>query len=336
MFHLRSKVVWQESAPHVLLLSKFKSAREDYSEGRLGGHDWEEWEEVLNESPRKAMKRFLKDGVLEQASLEGCLAYKFKVPELKAMLKRHGLSMSGRKADLIDRLIEADPQGMKKAVSGLSLLQCSEQGQEIVERYEAAEREKRVQLEQSLLNALQQHEFRKAVELRVSYEAEQIFPSGLGIDWQDYPFNEHDVGMIESIFTRKPRVMAHLSDEQLEPLRVGAGMIVLGWTPSQMKKWLPSDLDNGLHVSNWGAALMLHSHAHYLREMRQARKFQNDGVFQYEVSIETCNDDYVCDACRRIASRKYTVEVAPELPYEKCTSEDGCRCAVGVRPIVPD
>ena len=336
MFRFRSKVVWQESVPHILLLSRYKNAREDYREGWLGGHDWEEWEKVLNESPRKAIGRFLKDGALEQASLEGCLAYKFKVSELETMLKQYGLSVSGRKPDLIDRLIQADPEGMKKTVSGLSLFQCSEQGREIVERYEAAEREKRVRLDQSLLSALQQHEFRKAVELRVSYEAEQVFSRGLNIDWQDYPFNEHDVGMINTIFTRTPRVLAQLGDEQLEPLRIGAGMLVLGWNAGQVKKWLPSDVEPGLHVSDWRAALMLHSHAHYLQEMRQAHELEKEGVFQYEVSIETCNDDHVCDACRRIASRKYTVEGAPELPYEKCTSEDGCRCSVSVVPVVPE
>jgi hypothetical protein len=280
------------------------------------------------------MKRFLKENALEQASLEGCLAHRFKVAELKAMLKQNGLSVSGRKADLIDRLVQVDPEGMKQAVSGLSLLQCSEQGLEIVKRYEATEREKRIELEHSLLRALRRREFRKAVELRVQYEAEQVFPRGLGIDWQDYPFSENDVAMIDSIFTRTPGVLAQLSEEQLEPLRIGAGMLVLGWNAGQVGRWLPVDLETGLQLSNGRAAMMLHSHAHYLIEMQQAHEYE--GWFQLEVSIQTCNDDHVCSACSSIASRKYTVSEIPELPYEKCTSENGCRCVVSVTPVVPE
>ena len=176
-FRFRSKLDWRESAAHILLLSRFKNAREEYREGWLAGHDWEEWEAALNESPQKAMRRFLDEDVLERASLTECLAYKYKASDLKAMLRQRGLQVSGRKTDLIDRLIQADREGMQVAVSGLSLFQCSEQGREIVEKYQATEGEKRARLEQALLGALKEREFSKAVDLRVSYAAEQVFPT---------------------------------------------------------------------------------------------------------------------------------------------------------------
>jgi hypothetical protein len=332
MFRFRSKVDWRESASHLLFLSKFKSAREKYREGWLGGHDWEEWETALNESPQKATRRFLDDGVLEQASLTGCLAYKFKVSDLKAMLKQYGLRVSGRKADLIDRLIQADREGMQQAVSDLTLLQCSNQGQEVVERYQESEREKRTSLEQAVLDALRERDFRKAADLRVSYEAEQVFPRGMGIDWQDYSFSAADMAMLSTIFQHRPKVLAQLSDEQLEPLRLAAGMYLLGWNRGQVSDWLPSDLETGLQVSNDAAAMLLHSYAKNLEEIRTARRQSRAGVFQYIVEIQTCSDGIVCEACRELASREYVPDDVPELPNERCRSEDGCRCWYSARP----
>ncbi len=329
MFRFRSKADWRESAPHIFLLSKFQSAREEYKGGWLGGHDWDEWTRVLKESPQKAIRRFLKDGALEQARLEGCLAHKFKISELKGMLRQHGLSVSGSKADLIDRLIQIDRAGMMQAVSGLPLLQCSSQGQEAVDRYLAHVKQRETELEQQIIEALQQREFGRIPQLVHSFDGEQVFPEGVSVG------GSQGRALLNSIFTQTPNVLAQLSDEQLEPLRIGAGMLVLGWTPGQVRKWLPSDLETGLQVSNWGAALMLHSHAHYSRQMQQAHETNKEGWFEVEIEIQTANDDHVCEACRTIASEKYQVSEVPELPYVKCTSEDGCRCSVSVRPVLP-
>jgi hypothetical protein len=334
-FRFRSKVDWRESAAHILLLSKFKGAREEYREGWLGGHAWEEWETALNESPQKAMRRLLDDGVLEQASLTECLAYKFKASDFKAMLRQRGLRVSGRKADLIDRLIQADCEGMQQAVSDLTLFKCSEQGREIVEQCKGAEREKRASLERTVLGSLQDRNFRKAVDLYVSYEAEQVFPKGMGIDWQDYPFSSEDVSKLSIIFEQRPKVLAQLSGEQLEPLRLAAGMFVLGWNIGQVSDWLPSDLETGLQMSNAAAAMQLYSYAVSLREIQEARVIEKEGFFRYIVEVRTCNDDIVCMACRELASKAYSLDDVPELPHEKCTSEDGCRCWLSVTPLVP-
>lgn len=46
------------------------------------------------------------------------------------------------------------------------------------------------------------------------------------------------------------------------------------------------------------------------------------------VQVQTCDDEYVCPACRLLASELYRVNEVPELPYEECQSEGGCRCSV--------
>jgi len=33
-----------------------------------------------------------------------------------------------------------------------------------------------------------------------------------------------------------------------------------------------------------------------------------------------------CEACVSLSIKSYTLDEVPELPYEHCTSEKGCRC----------
>ena len=52
----------------------------------------------------------------------------------------------------------------------------------------------------------------------------------------------------------------------------------------------------------------------------------------YVVLVYNCNDNLVCATCRSIEGEhlyKYRTEAeenGPKVPYEKCTSEGGCRC----------
>jgi tetratricopeptide (TPR) repeat protein len=94
------------------------------------------WKLMLGEEPRKAIERFLDAGMLAQASLSEHLA-KFTVAELKDMLRERELPLSGRKNDLILRLVQSDAEGMKQAISGLIVLECSEKGREAWQRYQA-------------------------------------------------------------------------------------------------------------------------------------------------------------------------------------------------------
>jgi hypothetical protein len=83
---------------------------------------------VLGEHPKKAIKRFLDEGILIEADLPKLLNYKFIISQLKTMCKDKKLPVSGKKAELISRLIQADEKGMLQEVEGLKLLCCSEIG----------------------------------------------------------------------------------------------------------------------------------------------------------------------------------------------------------------
>lgn len=44
------------------------------------------------------------------------------------------------------------------------------------------------------------------------------------------------------------------------------------------------------------------------------------------VEFRTANDNFVCANCRALERKRFPVDEAPVLPYERCTSKEGCRC----------
>ena len=306
---------WCKSEAHLLFLSKFLHAR-----AAEGFAEADYWQDVLRETPQQAIKRFIDEGVLVSPGLSEHLAYKYKISELQPMLKQRSLPVSGRKDDLISRLIEADPGGMKKAVAGLTVLQCSDRGQEIASQYLALKKQRREAAEQEVLVMLQKGKFREAGLLVSSYEAKQVFSRGLNMDWKTHDPGR-DVSGLESIFGSKPKILARLDQGKLGPLRLAAGMMSL-WGTNKARGWLPPGFETGLVMDSDSAARMLLFHARHQADLEKYRKI---GAVK-SVKILTANDQRHCEACRELDAKTYKLSEVPELPYEKCTSEMGCRC----------
>jgi hypothetical protein len=307
---------WRKSEAHLLFLSKFLHAKTAEEFSRT-----DSWKDVLKETPQQAIKRFVDEGVLVSPGLSQHLAYKYKVSELQAMLKQRGLSVSGRKDDLISRLIEADPGGMKKAVAGLTVLQCSERGQEVASQYLTSEKEKREAAKQEVLAMLERGKFTEASLRMTFYEAQQVFPPGTGISLKRNP--ARDVTVLKTIFGGRPKMLAQLNQSKLRPLQIAAGMNHL-WGTNEAMAWLPPGFETGLAMDSDIAARMLLFYAWHLADIEQWRASR----VVTSVRILTANDARTCEACRRLANRTYKLSEAPELPCERCTSEMRCRCTM--------
>jgi len=311
---------WRKSNAHLLLLSKFIRPKimGDFTKS-------DAWKTALGESPDRAIKRFLKERMLTQAGLTAQLDYKFKVSELKDMLRKRFLPVSGRKIDLIQRLVQVDIEGMKQAVTGLEVLVCTEEGRKIAEEYLANERAKRSKVEQQVMEYLRRRKFKDASVTVASYEAEQVFPRGMGIDWKHYN-PAHDITILNFIFGRKPKILARLDDKQSLILRLVAGMMYLWGTNRAKKEWLPPDFETSLAMDNHAAARMFIFHATYLANIAD---YKQSRVVK-RVEILAAPDS--CDACKKISGKRFKLSEVPELPYEHCTHKMGCRCTL--LPIV--
>ena len=316
MSGLFSSFDWRKSPAHLLLLSKFLKPQD------ITRFYTEVWKEALRENPRKAGKRLLKAQVIAPADLSGLLQAKFKVSELKSLLKKHQLPVSGRKDDLVARLIQADPGGMKKLVRGMNAMQCTDAGREVAEQYVVEEKAKRELTEQQVLEALHMKDFTRASRLVSSYEAQQVFSRGLGIDWNDHD-PTRDIETLGFIFSGHPRLLAEITSETLDELRPAAGMMFL-WGTGRGKKWIRPDLETGMHLDSQTAARMLESYALHKSELEEYRQ----GGWVNKVRVLGANDSQNCAACKKLNNRRFDLDKVPELPYEKCTSEMGCRCTI--------
>ncbi|MBC7076857.1 MAG: SAP domain-containing protein [Synergistales bacterium] len=307
---------WRKSPAHYLLLTKFLYPQDADRLARS-----EEWKGVLGEDPRRAIERFMKEGLVELVELPEMIDRQYTVSDLKKMLQQRSLATTGRKSELISRLIEADPEGMKRAVAGIMLIKCSPQGRQVAEEYLQREQAKRAQLEKEVILDLKRRKFRDAVLKIASYEAAQVFPRGMGVDWKHYdPSN--DVEILTAIFQVKPRRLSLLTDALLENVRIAAGMHTLMWNLGQATEWLEANQPAELGVPCRVAILDLVSYARFKVEIAHLRRLGYKWV-----RINTCNDNHVCEACRKLSSKRYPIDKVPDLPYERCTSE-ACRCFI--------
>lgn len=314
MFNWFGKKDWQNSSSHLLLLTKFRHG-DDPKRYKYA----EYWESALKEKPQRAIQRFLKERMLEPAELTELLNFKFKVSELKRMLKKRLLKVSGCKSELIKRLIDSDEEEMTKITKDLEILKCSMEGERLAEYYLKEEKGEREKAEKEVIKFLRHSEFLNATRIVIKYESSQVFPRGLGVDWNNYS-GESDVEVLQVIFGRIPGILNGINEGCLESLRLAAAMMQL-WGTNRASPWLPNDLKTGIHLDGDVAARMFVFHALHLRNIKQ---YKNAGI--KTVEILSVDDANICPACRKISGKKYNINNIPELPNPHCTSEIGCRC----------
>ena len=310
----RKYIEWRVSEPHLLYLSRFLYAQN--SEDAVQPH----WEGVLGELPQAAMDRFTAEGLLVPASLTAKLDRTFKVVDLKPFLKERGLPVSGKKDVLIERLTTADPQGMTAKVAHLDIVECSSNARLIAEKYVTERRAAKDAAVAESLTFVRAKKFNEASQAVSCYEAKQVFPRGIGIDWSKKN-SSRDLQVMETMFSSRPKILDGLAEDEWEPLRMAAAMMYL-WGVNMAREWLPEEFVGVPRFDADTAVRMLLFHANYKLDLV---RFHEIGV--KKATIEGCGDAS-CDACRSIAGKTMPLAEIAELPHAACTNQLGCRCYV--------
>lgn len=311
----------QYSSARLLLLSKFKNGD---SPGRYDGLGY--WEVALGENPKNAINDLIQEGLLETADLFERIDYCFKVSDLKSLLKEKGLKLTGNKKQLIQRLINSDSKAMIEATKNIDLLRCSSYGAQLIEKYLEAERKKKELVESIVINNLKQKEYSAAVNTVAQYEASQVFPRGMGIDWKDYD-GAADVEGLNMIFTLNPAILKSMGDHKIDQIRIATAMMFL-WGKNTARQWLSDDFETGIHFDEDTACRMLLFNARHYNSIKSYYEAKQAGVNILSIKVLGTSDS--CPACNKISGKKYILDEVPELPYEKCTQEKGCRCTTVV------
>lgn len=259
--------------------------------------------------------------MLEPGGLHQRIEYQFKASGLKSMLKQKGLKISGRKEDLIRRLVESDAKLMSEITRGSDLYCCTSVGMQLAENYLEGEKAKKEAAEQEVLQLLMSRKFSKAARAVSQYEAAQVFSRGLGIDWTNYSGKE-EVKRLGSIFRATPAILEGIEKTGLKQIRCCAGMMLL-WGTGTTRRWLPKRLETGIHLNADAVCRMLVFHSRYLQDLNVYRRH---GI--RTVKVRGADDGAMCSECRMISGREYRIESVPELPYAKCTCDAGCRCSI--------
>lgn len=321
---------WMNSPAHLELLSKFINPNSMYFISQ--SYRSSDWNKALKENSLTAIQRFVKEGYLVRPSLDVLMDYKFKVPDLKKLCEERGLPVSGKKADLIKRLISADELGMQRAVNDLQVVVCSEKGKLLAQAYLEMREQEREEAERLSIDCLRKRDFVQAARVVAKFEANQIFSRGLGVDWNKEAIKpgDFDVQVPKIIFEEIPTVAKGVDQEKLERFRFAAALMHLWGNSARVGHLLEGIESISEKYDNYAFVMMLSSSAINKYNLKDYRDLAREsGNNNYKIEILTCNDEHVCDTCRRLAEKKYPLfGDIPELPSPDCSH--ACRCLYGL------
>ncbi|MHB0987825.1 MAG: SAP domain-containing protein [Bellilinea sp.] len=283
-----------------------------------------QWEEVSKKSISKTIEKFIDEKLIVPPDLSQQLDYVFKVSELKEYCIERGIKTSGKKEELITRLLENDETGMRLKTKDKKIVICSEEGLKLAQDYLDFRQNESDLAKEAIIKALKTRDFKLASRVLINYEVNQFFQRGISVDWKKEKA-ENYIPTLSLIFTKTPTVLREIREEHLELLRVGTGFNYL-WGKGD---W--SFLENTENVSakydNITCARLIESYCHNLKELDEYREIASElRDNKFKVEINTMNDEFVCPECEKLAKKKYALSgEIPELPHIDC--KNGCRCS---------
>jgi hypothetical protein len=201
-------VNWASSQPHLALLEKFLSARE-VTNSFL---DW--WAPAFGMNPQRVIEELVAQGTLELAPT---------VADLKVMLSSRGLKVSGKKAELIQRLLEADPKGMEVQHAHRMILRCTPVASQAVSTWKAEQAKAFETATDNVIAALRNRHFKEAIRTADAYRENKFetpLPVGAAaMTIKSAPRSiEERAKELADVFTMRPRTLEGLQPEQWEGL----------------------------------------------------------------------------------------------------------------------
>jgi len=290
------------------------------------------WEQVLGVNPSIYLNQLLDLGILVTANLKDHLSIKCKNEELRGLLKKRGLQVSGSKDILLQRLIEADPDGMRTLVTGLNVYKCSDEAKTIADQYLSAEKDKKQIYEDKILNALKEGKLKEACLLRAKNELCNVFPQPriyygqkyskdqAIASWSDYDTKD-DVKRLELTIKARPKILSSLNEEQMNRICFVAALSHF-MDKKKYLKTLPDELNKNLLFDKATAVGMVWFYALHRFNLEQWR----NNINIKQVKILHIKDGLSCDVCNSLNGKILNIKDVPELPNKDCTSIKGCRC----------
>ena len=326
MLGLLKKLFSPPSAPvelsraQIALLSQFNTAKQ------LKASGWREsWEAVLSSDPQSMLEKFVKVGLIAQAPLEDNIDY-LSVVKLKAILKKLGLPVSGKKALLVERVLSSKYDILKNFPDG-KLWKCSQAGFSFVTPYLAAEAYRKQHAIDGAKEALAEGNLNLAAEIAADYQAKDVFGAislsgellsdGLSVTVKKakgLTSRAEEIFNGASIFQRTKRqrpvpfrhVPATIFNEAADSCT---------WSCLQLGKGERSRDAERVALELWGWRTSNDN-------LARLKKSEADGII---TGVEIlCGDE--CPVGSSHKGKVYSTAETPELPLIGCTREPCCAC----------
>lgn len=302
MARLPDSFDWKTSPGHLALLKAFARPREVNQV-----LDWQFLRDQVPEPVMSGIERLKREGALVSPSVEEKVSFRFKVPELKDLLKERGIKGVDGKEAMVKALVVADRAGAESLVESIELLVMSDSAMQVMRELEEAQ--------EAAKRKAQEQEF----ELLLRGEPASAFWAHRKYSkaYEQYQLSDHEGEQLGFLFRKTPKMLVEqLSEETFRVIRALAGMKLL-WHQFPFMQRLPDGLDIDRETLN-NAIELLERHAEVMRDLSRM-----DATDSVEI-VFSDDDILVCDNCRDFNGRKYLVSEFPDWPFTGCENESGC------------
>lgn len=313
---MRNVVPMADSRPsgfrlaHSLLLSRFVSPSAPHLD--IDARSLSGWTAALKELPNSAIERFKEEALLvpfepsNPRELSQGLANIYNIGKLKEMLKRRALKVSGRKDELIARLVNADRDGLLREVATLGLYHCSDAGRKLASRFE----ERKECARANAVAAMNAKDYTLAIREYQEIEDDLGFPK-----WEFEGPARPD--FIQLVMTVSPRILDGCSEEIMSRLRLAMSLQCVAGRHAPQK--LFRGIETGIRLNADTCATMIYFLARHTEDLQ---KWKQMGIV-YVTHLAITGS---CSVCTSLNGRKWRIDHAPELPHVQCVHQCGCRC----------
>jgi len=296
------------------------------------------------------IKRLFSKGFLRFSTLQENLKREFLLPELKEILKENDLKVSGKKDDLIERIISnINPEKLQNPKSKIERILLTEMGREFVNLETERFNKELEEFYNKIYKLLFEKKFEEAFKLVSLLYDYSLKPFGFGKDWSQ-GFSENEMKTTKLL--REFNFSEGLLNNGIEEIRSELATYNLfksnyfgnfkiedriiqkfpDFESRYIKEYLedqPDGLAGGFNPTNQKDIVKLF--VHYIQftcynktELEQLLTFRDKPFYGYKGVEVISNDTNRCQRCREIGSKKYSWREFSKIP--KIPFYPGCIC----------
>ncbi|MBR6089995.1 MAG: SAP domain-containing protein [Anaerolineaceae bacterium] len=161
---------------------------------------------------KKTLDALSKDRMVRRMYPDEILDMDYRVPELKEECKIRGLKVSGKKADLIDRLLEADQDLRKACEKRDDLWICTAIGLVILEEFYRKMEQQEKDLQTQVFSLLEEKRYKDAAKAVEQIRNSLVFPDWMPNDFTSQISLDHEEKEVEIIWNDIPKALNKLKE----------------------------------------------------------------------------------------------------------------------------